>query len=440
MGDCKKIIATTKEPAVNVKNGAKTANSTLKEISTALKTVSVTPKDPLKCVKIDLKGFGETSVPDATLFKYNEDKSAISDFIRREIGKSVTELSSSIDTIYKSIGRDFIETSVASDTVSMLVNWVRNIVDNGYYYVKGYASDDYAEYQFKYIDILSVKLSRPFLDQSVATDTAFRIVSKVFAETSAASDTFSKTLQSITIETAIASDVLTAVANFNLSVQDWAYSTDDVLGNANVDDDQYMSMNKSILELMTYADALSSGLGKVFSDFGAATDIFSKSLNIALDESDYFLSDYAQVDYEAGALWLNDIASFNMGAQQNEEALSSDTLSYSIGFGRSFIESTDSADTLSVESSKVFSDSGIFVDNFSKSLNVALDESDYFLSDYAQVDYEAGALWLNDIASFNVSISRTELPVMSEMRIANLQSYMAQSYVDGGYIGTNYII
>lgn len=49
MGDCKKIIATTKEPAVNVKNGAKTANSTL------------------KCVKIDLKGFGETSIPRYTV-------------------------------------------------------------------------------------------------------------------------------------------------------------------------------------------------------------------------------------------------------------------------------------------------------------------------------------------------------------------------------------
>lgn len=285
MDDCKKITATAKEPVVNVRDGAKTVNSTLKEISTNLKTVSVTPKDPLKCVRVDLKGLGEEWIPDPTLFRYNEDKLVSTDFLLKEFSRGIADVAAYTDSLLLNIGKNSADTSVGSDVLTALVNWVRNVHDNGGYYVAGYGQDNYVEYQFKYIDILTVGLSKVLNEQGIATDIVSKVLSKTFAETSVASDSLAKLLQPAKTETAIASDVLTAVVDFNLTLQEWAYLTDDVLGNANIDDDQYMSMDKAVLELMTYTDVLATALTKVLSDSSTFTDVFSKSLSVVLADS-----------------------------------------------------------------------------------------------------------------------------------------------------------
>ena len=318
MDDCKKITATAKELVVNARDGAKTVNSTLKEISTKLKTVSVTPKDPLKCVRVDLKGLGEEWVPDPTLFRYNEDSLVSADFLLKEFGRGFIDAAVHTDSLLLNVGKAFAETAIGSDVVTSLMNWIRNV----------------HEYQFNYIDILTIGLSKILSEQGIASDIVSKALSKVFSETSIATDTVSKSLQPAKVENAIASDILTAVVDFNLSLQDWAYLTDDVLGNANVDDDQYMSMNKAILELMTYTDVLSTNLTKIFSETAIGTDLLGLSTNKVLSDSVVMSDVFNTVGWYGDSSIFTDVFSKSLSIVLADSSPISETVSKSVSISK----------------------------------------------------------------------------------------------------------
>ena len=422
MADCKIISATAKEPVINVNDGAKVATAEVKEIVSNVQAVSIAPTIPTGCIQTNLSGFGEEWIPDPTLFRYNEDKLVSTDFLLKEFGRGIADVAAYTDSLLLNIGKNFADTSIGSDVLTALVNWVRNVHDNGGYYSTGYGQDNSVEYQFKYIDILTVGLSKVLNEQGIATDIVSKVLSKTFTETSVASDSLAKLLQPAKVETAIASDVLTAVVDFNLTLQDWAYLTDDVLGNANVDDDQYMSMDKVILELMTYTDVLSTALTKVFSETTIGSDILALTSGKVLTDS---------------SIATDSVTSLvNKGLV--ETAIGSDVLSAIAS--KVLSETAVGTDALGITTSKVLADSVVmsdvfdtvgwygdtstFTDVFSKSLSIVL----------------ADSLPISETVSKSVSISKTESAVMSEVRTANLQNYMVPLYVNAGYIGTNYSI
>ena len=123
MGDCKRITATAKEMVVNVRDGAKTAVSTSKEISTKLKTVSLATDVPIKCFEVELKGLGESHISEPSLFRYNGDNTQASEVFSKLFEKPVAELSSATDMVASTFQTPKQDTFAASDSVTFLADF-----------------------------------------------------------------------------------------------------------------------------------------------------------------------------------------------------------------------------------------------------------------------------------------------------------------------------
>lgn len=272
MGDCKKITNTAKEMVVNVRDGSKTAVSTFKEISANLKTVSLATEIPLKCFEVELKGLGEGYVSDPSLFVYNGDNTQTLGVFSKLLGKPVVELSSATEVLRINAAKVFSEIRTASDNLLLVVDWVRKI-------------DDSPQSQFANKDILSVSLAKSLLEQKLVTDTVAKSFATSFSDSNTAIDMVATTVQTPKQDSFAASDSVTLLVDFRPLIQDWVYSTDDVLGNANIDDDQYMLFNKVAIDSSTSADTALISISKALNDNIASIDAIVKSAGVSLADS-----------------------------------------------------------------------------------------------------------------------------------------------------------
>lgn len=272
MGDCKKITNTAKAMVVNVRDGSKTAVSTFKEISANLKTVSLATEVPLKCFEVELKGFGEGYVSDPSLFVYNGDNTQTLEVFSKLLGKPIAELSSATEVLRINAAKVFTDLQTASDNLLLVVDWVRKI-------------DDSPQSQFANKDILSVSLAKSLLEQEFVTDTVAKSFATSFLDSNIATDMVATTVQTPKQDSFAASDSVTLLVDFRPLIQDWVYSTDDVLGNANIDDDQYMLFNKVTIDSSILVDAVIISTSRALNDNIASIDAIVKSTGVSLTDS-----------------------------------------------------------------------------------------------------------------------------------------------------------
>lgn len=261
MGDCKE--ATARKVIVNVRDGSKTAVSTFKEISA---------KAPLTCFEVNLKGLGGESIPEPTLFRYNEDNTKASEISSKLFGKHIAELSSATEVLCINAAKVLTDLWAASDSILLVVDWIRNI-------------DDSPQSLFANNDILSVSLSKSLLEQEFVTDTVAKSFATSFLDSNIATDMVATTVQTPKQDSFAASDSVTLLVDFRPLIQDWVYSTDDVLGNANIDDDQYMLFNKVAIDSSTSDDTALISISKALNDNIASIDAIVKSAGVSLADS-----------------------------------------------------------------------------------------------------------------------------------------------------------
>lgn len=418
MGDCKKITNTAKEMVVNVRDGSKTAVSTFKEISANLKTVSLATEAPLKWFEVELKGLGEGCVSDPSLFVYNGDNTRTLEVFSKLLGKPIAELSSATEVLRINAAKVFSEIRTASDSLLLVVDWVRKI-------------DDSPQSQFANKDILSVSLVKSLLEQEFVTDTVAKSFATSFLDSNAATDMVATTVQTPKQDAFAASDSITFLVDFRPIIQDWVYSTDDVLGSANIDDDQYMRFNKVTIDSSTSSEELSSTLNKIMlgaaadgmGDSQSVSDVFEKSLGVVYN-SDYFLYDYVQEDYLLTRSWTHDIITLNLNKQANDTGITIDTVIREVSFHRLFSDTATSASVALISISKELNDNTSSIDAIAKSAGVLLADS-------------VGA---PDVLRKSLTASKADTAAMLDACTANLQDYMSALYVDAGYIGVNYAL
>lgn len=415
MGDCKKVIATAREVIVNVRDGSKTAVSTFKEISTNLKTVSLAAKAPLKCFEVNLKGLGEESIPEPTLFRYNEDNTKASEISSKILGKHIAELSSATEVLCINAAKVFTEFQTNSDNLLLVTDWIREINDDLQNQVTVFAS-----------------FGKVLVDHQLVIDTVAKSVATSFSNSSLATDMVAGTFQTPKQDAFAASDSVTFSADFRPIIQDCVYSTDDVLGNANIDDDQYMLFNKALTESSTAIEEVASSLDKLVSgtaadgtgDSQSVSDVFEKTLDVIAYESDYFLGDYVQRGYILPSLSTYDTATLDLSKQANDTGRTTDTIVQEASFYRSFVSTTTSASVALISISKELNESIAPIEAIAKSAGISLTDS-------AEVP---------DVLRKSLAASRADVAVMSDACTANLHNYMSALYVNAGYVGISYTL
>ena len=504
MADCKVISATAKEPVVSVSDGAKVATVEVREIIANVQSTSISSNTTEQCIQTNLSGFGEEWIPDSRLFKYNQEIlsladtisltmlyarsfaefSALQDAVRLNPGKNLVEtLNAFVDTAIFNAIKGVEETVFTSETLQFAAGFNRYFSENSQYFSADYTliNDQYVR-DFRLLDTALLSLTKPFTEAFGVSDTVTKTTGLGKNETVALTETF---LASVT---------------FNRTLQDWVVSTDDVYGEANIDDDQTAFIGKVLLEQMSYIDQMIFSIAKGIVDSVSSQDPLTWAMSTVRSDLSYFTDTTALTSSKV----LSDIN------------VLSDTLSSVVSFFRTPADLVTPVETLS------FINSAILQPDFAnpqsivaKTIGIILDESDYFLQDYTQPDYEAGALTLldlvtiqpskavvdtlglsdtllgletgkilsdvsavsetfiknfssvladtsaaSDLASKLLAISKTDTAAMSdavsfqftygralsdsstfgETKTANLQNYFGSNFVSAGFVGTNYTL
>ncbi len=419
MGDCKKITATAKGMVVNVRDGAKTAVSAFKEISTNLKTVSLATKVPLKCFEVELKGLGEGDIPDPSLFRYNEDNAQALEVLSKLFERPIAELSAATEVLSINATKVLTDFQAASDNLLLVVDWVREI-------------DDGLQNQFVNNDILLTNFSKILSEQSFVIDTVAKSVATSRLDSNFVTDIITSTFQAPKQDTLTTSDSLILLVDFRPLIQDWVYSTDDVLGNANIDDDQYMLFNKVVIDSSALSEKLAATLSTIvlgnavggIGDSYSVNDVFEKSLSVVLDNSDYFLQEYVHDSYLLTGPWIHDTTTFGFNKQISDTGTTADIVIREASFYRSFADTPTSADTALISISKELNDDIASIDAIVKSAGVSLTDS----------------VEVPDVLGKSLATSKVDAAGMSDACTVNLQNYMSALYVNAGYIGVNYAL
>lgn len=347
---------------------------------------------------VSLTGYGEESIPSSVLFlrpDNNNQTVTYSERVSKVSGKNINEQFTRTEQVRVLLNKVNTDLFDANDLVTLVASFQRTFAD---------ASDA--------VDVLAVLTQKPFADSYVTSDVATRALAVAKLD--------------------VLDTVDAPVFNFAQQLADAIAVTDDVLGEANIDDDQIAVFNKVLVDSGTLTEALSftATFIRSVSDTSTSTEqaqlLLNKPATELLDTTDAtsVVADFQRVFLETEAvtealaasvqkpLTDNYVASDVLSASYASPALdifdTSDTVSYLASFNRVFTEAIDAVD-----------DSRIVV--FGKVL----------------VDITGTT---QDTASFQ--LTRTggafvDTVTNSETKTANIQNYFQADFVQAGYVGTN---
>jgi len=185
------------------------------------------------------------------------------------IEKPFTESTVTYDGIVIAADHDNVELITTSETFSRIVNYLRFFDENSYFE--------------NYVD--NTRYTLPML---FAEDEASIYVIKIFSDSYLASDVNSKEVEIVKSETTSLLDALSTVSLFNRLFSDWVLTTDDVYGEANLDDDQTAWVTKNVLEEVTYTYLLRNSINKALVELFTSTDSLGNSLIKPFSDSNSF--------------------------------------------------------------------------------------------------------------------------------------------------------
>jgi hypothetical protein len=320
MADIKIITATAKEYTIPIDN-------TIKETVVIEPVIQGSISEPLiqgqlsdPAFEIVLSNYGEDSILEPILFKFNEDFSSVNEVVILNPNKITYETLQSSESNLKLIGKGFNESGITSD--------------------------------FIYFN-----------------------ASKEITETGVASEQYLSLFAKAQIDSSTVFEVFSSSAVFNRTVLDSVFPTDDVLGEANIDDDQYAFVGKSVFDdLITSEVFITTNLfNRVLVDNSIISETiinaFSKNLQETSTTSELFATtinfDRNLTNTATGSDVVIVVVSFNPTLLDN--TTSTDVLStlmlfnreiadsttsiedvlFSIGYGRILIDTTTSSDIFS---------------------------------------------------------------------------------------------
>lgn len=300
------------------------------------KPKTVIPQADYGSVEVDIQGLGETNYPEPRQFKYTDDTYSIVDNgLKFNIKPNIYDIKTTNTIISFNNIKPINNTYSTYDTINLLNNYIR------------YYSDTYS-----YTDRTSIDTSKYLSD-------------------------YYSYLDQITLKTEF-------VRNFT----DYIYSTDDVLGNLNADDDQYAYVGKGIVLNYSYYDSITT-----------QTE-FNRS----------FISNTVNND-----------------------------LIY-VSIDNNYIDENSIVDTYNIVAAKSLETSYSNTDEVSKDINRTLIDSGYFLEDYAGYDYEYGSFITVEYLLNNINKILSTTTSKIDSTHIGLQNYSYGNYVESGYVGIQQIV
>ena len=246
-------------------------------------------------VEVILSGFGEENVPDPRLFKFNPDIAKVSDLYTKQVTKGLQDIFTTSDYNTKLVGKGAEDTVVSTDVFNRVVTFNR-VVDDGPYFAEryyAYSTDHYdytvgpsvwdvVEYllgksyadalvssdsvakliepglrdQFGYSDVVSKLVAPNYLEVLALTERFSQLIDKALQDQLAGiSDVVVKNPTKGVAETANTSEQY--VFNILAEYRDQVAMTDDWLGAANIDDDEYAFVEKVLVDDVINSDDFS---------------------------------------------------------------------------------------------------------------------------------------------------------------------------------------
>ena len=413
MADIKVILANYKSVVGNVSSGAKTASVTTPQTIAKTSQPSIPTNFAGSPIDVIVTNAGETSIPEAGIGRFAGDSFTISERFSNQIGKALIE----IETISDAFSR----TVLFNRTFTEVENTIEQVVFNT---AKGIA-ETFTRYETVYNS-----LQKSILESFTRIDTAYldftKYVSDVFGNYELV--TFQSTKGIVEIQ--IASDTFDRVFTVFRSFDDIVDATDDVLGEANVDDDQVANVSKASIDWISQVDLSLLHTTKAFNE----TELFSdlSFFNVLKNHNDsqitveeiYFnsLKELADTATES------DVVSFDYSKQYADYTYNSDI--YEASFLKILAHNTTNIDVNSKESYTVYNDIGDVSDvvsqNFSKYLEHSFTKAD---TTYWLINKDLSETQLTSaVLSFNLDYNLLDVAVASDSVAVNFSTFAFDSF------------
>jgi len=233
-------------------------------------------------------------------------------------------------------------------------------------------------------------------------------------------------------ETINTQDILSRLVNFNLTLADLVYSTDDYYGLANIDDDQYALFNKTATsEQVTTDDFSSYRILKIIPNITEDTALYSELINKrslkyiadAINQAEYINKQIQKIVQDTVTQLDYHISTVNKSVLDN----------ISIVIDNSFL----------IYPTKVLSDSIQLSEQTNKQVNKLVQEvlSNLDVKNISINKRINDTVTNTDVAVTNYIVAGpskylTDLLTVSSSVTINQQNYFASSYVTAGYTGS----
>ena len=418
-------------------------------------------------IEVIAKGLGGESIPEAGIGRYAGDTFKQIDTAFKGLSKPFTEASRKISdaTFLLHPNKRVAEEKVFTETFSRVATFFRSFGDGPQFFAADYLLDapSFVETGKNVLDSIALAFSRVLSADS-------------FGKT----DSVTLGIHPLKIDTAALSE--SYVLMVSKAVNEIVRPTDDVLGEANIDDDQTAFVIKVLNNTSIVAEDFSRtvSFNRVFSEAESTIDVRSAAISKILSDS---LANLDLVILEA--IFNRDVV---------EIKAFTDSLTTSVN--KESIDLASTSDFTSLIASKVNQEGVSSQENFSKTIALFKDESEYWAEDYADPSYEVGTVDLRDLfvsglskvqissstandsilvlSEFNrdfleissciesisrlfskllsdnfgkadsvvkaISPSIRDTTKMTESKAANIQNFFSSAYVTPGYAGTNYIL
>ena len=253
-------------------------------------------------LNVVVTGLGEENIPDARLFKFLSERFGLNEQTLAQVFKSLNNLTATEDQVRKLLEKALADITTNSDVFNRVWAAFRTHTDST-------SNTEQLEKDFDKVladlvnapDLVSTALGKYLADVTALANLSYAVI------------LVAKSLQD---ETLGFSDVVDKIVEFNRTVADTVFTSDDFFGSANIDDDQYADVYKVVLNWVNPTETFAVSVDK--------PDVLDQA---ASSEQAYL---HSQIPKTSSAFLSSEIQSHLVGLTKLEQVLTSQELAVDV--------------------------------------------------------------------------------------------------------------
>ena len=211
---------------------------------------SITPNTLTQTKNTELNvvvtNMGEESIPESTLFKRLDDTFGYSEQLIKAIAKVLADSAGTQDQVSAIVAKVLADSATISEVVSRVAQYYRT-----------------------------------YTDATANAEQLQKTIAKVLADATTNSEVLSQLVDKTAQDTTTTSEQ--KVFQADKVLEDWVDATDDILGEANIDDDQYADVGKTLSDYATTSDQFdrTATFDRQFADTDTTTDLAQFAVDVS---------------------------------------------------------------------------------------------------------------------------------------------------------------